>query len=37
MNGQPSNQPIKKLAIKEQSIAVLSAPSAEQRFPTFDC
>lgn len=37
MNNQANSQPAQKLVLKKQSIVVLSAPPAEQRYPTFDC
>lgn len=37
MNTSTNNRPAKKLVIKKQSIVVFSAPSVEQRFPTYDC
>ncbi len=37
MNHPSTTQPAKKLAIKKQSIIVLSAPLVEHHFPTLDC
>lgn len=39
MNTQPNTQPAPKLALKKQSIRLLTTPQqpAEQRTPTADC